>query len=93
MVYRVSIARAVADSVSGLHPEIKKELRAALKYLAENPYFGKELQEELFGFFSYRFKRYRINYKVDESRNTIVVYMIGHRRDVYELLAELVNTK
>ncbi|MFN2367967.1 MAG: type II toxin-antitoxin system RelE/ParE family toxin [Desulfurivibrionaceae bacterium] len=93
MSYSVRLTKTVADKVTNLHPEIKKQLRAAVNEVAEKPYSGKELQEELSGYLSYRFNRYRIIYQVSEDAKTITVVMFGHRRDVYELFGELVNTR
>lgn len=62
--------------------------RGALKELSGNPYPGKELQEELSGFWTYRVLRYRIVFKTDTLKKIIVVWGIGHRRDVYETLSE-----
>ncbi len=90
MLYTVKFTRTVADKVSTLHPDIKKQLRSTLKAISKEPYSGKELQEELSGFLSYRFLRYRIIYQVNDIDKTIIVYMFGHRRDVYELFSELV---
>ena len=92
MTYAVQLTRTVAPKVANLHPEIKKQFRSAANDLAEHPYSGKELQEKLSGYFSYRFNRYRIIYQVSEEENTITVVMFGHRQDVYELFAELVTT-
>ena len=90
MPYTVRFTRTVADRVSTLHPDIKKQLRLTIKKISKEPYSGKELQEELGGFLSYRFLRYRIIYQVNDIDKTIVVYMFGHRRDVYELFSEFV---
>lgn len=92
MSYSVRLTKTVADKVTNLHPVIKKKLRSAVNEVAANPYAGKELQEELSGYLSYRFNRYRIIYQVSEDAKTITVVMFGHRRDVYELFVELVNT-
>lgn len=89
MSLRVKFAQTVAEALSSLHPEIKKQLKAALQDIAKKPYQGKELQEELFGFHSYRFKRYRILYQVDDENQAILVYHFGHRRNVYELFEQL----
>ena len=91
MVYTVRFTQTVAGMVSNLHPDIKKQLRVAIKEISAEPYCGKELQEELFDFLSYRIKRYRIIYKVDETEKLITVYMVGHRRDVYDLFSALVE--
>ena len=93
MPYAVKFTRTVADKVSTLHPDIKKQLRSAIEKISKEPYSGKELQEELSDFLSYRFKRYRIIYQVIETDKVIIVYMFGHRRDVYELFSELVNNQ
>ena len=65
-----------------------KEYEQFFKELAENPDLGKELQAELSSFRSYRFKRYRIVYSVDSKNKFVVVWGIGHRRDIYEHLGE-----
>ncbi len=93
MVYTVKFAKTVADKVSTLHPDINKQLRSAIKNISKEPYSGKELQEELSGFLNYRFLRYRIIYRVNDIDKTILVYMFGHRRDVYELLSKLVSNQ
>lgn len=92
IAYSVRLTKTVAEKVANLHPEIRKQLRSAVDEVAANPYAGKELQEELSGYLSYRFNRYRIIYQVGEEDKMITVVMFGHRRDVYELFADLVNT-
>jgi mRNA interferase RelE/StbE len=62
--------------------------RGIAKELAQNPYLGKELQAELSGFWSYRFQRYRIVFKADTQKKIIIVWAIGHRRDIYETMSE-----
>lgn len=88
MSYHVKITAFANDTAKKLGPEIKKAAKAALKDLAENPYLGKELQTELSGFCSYRFLRYRIIFKMDSQEKTIVVWAIGHRRDINETMSE-----
>jgi len=81
--------------VAKLHPENKKLLKQSLNGLRQNPYSGKDLQAELFGFKSLRLKRYRVIYTLSEEDNYIEIYYIGRRSDVYEqfrrLLTELQN--
>jgi len=36
-------------------------------------------------------KRYRIIYKFDEESNTINVYFVGHRKDVYQQFAQMLK--
>ncbi|MEW6218152.1 MAG: type II toxin-antitoxin system RelE/ParE family toxin [Thermodesulfobacteriota bacterium] len=89
MPYRVRLTETVRAAVAHFHPELKELTRRALAELAENPLLGKELQEELAGYFSYRFKRYRVIYTVDDGDGTVVVHLVWHRRNVYELLERI----
>lgn len=70
--------------VRHLHPAIKKEIRAAIEEIAENPWEGKRLQRELFGLFSLRVKNYRIIYTVDETKKVLKILTLGLRRTIYE---------
>jgi mRNA interferase RelE/StbE len=88
MHYPVKITAYANATAKNFSPEIKKAAKTALKELAENPNLGKELQAELSGFRSYRFMRYRIVYKMDPGNRFVVVWAIGHRRDIYESLGE-----
>jgi mRNA interferase RelE/StbE len=84
MHYQIKITSFVNEIGKKFSPEIKNAAKAALKELAQNPNIGKELQGEINGFRSYRFMRYRIIYKIDTQENIIIVWAIGHRRDIYE---------
>jgi len=88
MTYQVKITSFANRTAKKFSPEIKKAAKAALKELAQNPFHGKELQAELSGFWSYKFLRYRIVFKADATKKVIVVWAIGHRRDIYETLGE-----
>jgi mRNA interferase RelE/StbE len=76
---------------SKLHPENKKLIKFALNELCQSPHSGHDLQEELSGFKSYRMKRYRILYKLNDEENVIEIYHIGHRKDIYEEFRRLLN--
>ena len=88
MPYQIKLTTSVSEVAKNFPPEIKKAAKSALKELAENPDLGKELQAKLSNFSSYRFKRYRIVYSVDAKNKFVVVWAIGHRRDIYEHLGE-----
>jgi mRNA interferase RelE/StbE len=80
-----------AKLISKLHPEIKKMIKSAFEELQKNAHAGDDLQEELSGFKSYKTKRYRIIYRYNEDENSIDVYYVGHRSDVYEQFRILLN--
>ena len=89
--YKIRFTPEAAGLFSKLHPENKILSKAALQQLLGKPGSGHDLQEELSGFKSYRTKRYRILYKVNEEEQAIEVYYIGHRKDVYEQFRRLLN--
>lgn len=88
---KVRFTPEAARLFSRLHPENNKIIKEALNELRQNPYIGDDLQEELSGFKSYKPKRYRILYNINEDKKAIQVYYIGHRRDVYEQFRLLLN--
>jgi mRNA interferase RelE/StbE len=88
---RIRFTPEAAKLLSAFHPENKKLIKAALKDLRNDPHLGDDLQEELSGFKSYKIKRYRILYNINEEENAIQVYYIAHRKDVYEQFRILLN--
>jgi mRNA interferase RelE/StbE len=81
---RIRLTKEAGKLLSKFHPETEKLIKAALKELQNEPHAGHDLEEELSGFKSFRVKRYRIVYKINEEQNTLDIYYAGHRRDVYE---------
>lgn len=89
--YQIKFTPESARILSKFHPENKKQIKASLKMLRQDPNIGSNLQEELSGFKSYKLKKYRILYKIDEKHNCIRIYHIGHRSDVYKQFKILLN--
>lgn len=88
MNYKVKLTPVAANFLTKQHPVNKKLIKASLKDLALYPYSGKELQEELVGFWTYKPKRFRVIYKINDTEKLVQVYFIGHRKEVYELFSE-----
>jgi mRNA interferase RelE/StbE len=82
-----------ARLISKLPPEIKRLVRSSVDRLLSEPTVGTELTGELDGYLSYRVRRYRIIYRVNENESYIEIYHVGHRRDVYETLRALILEK
>ncbi len=87
----VKFTPEAAALLSKFPPETKKHVKAAIKELRQAPAAGGNLQEELFGFQSYKSKRYRIIYKRNEETKVIEIYYVGHRRDVYDQFRRLLK--
>jgi len=85
-MYRVKLTATASGMFARLHPDIKKQIKAVLRTLYEAPYLGKALQGELAHLRSLKMKRYRAIYQVNNENQTIIVYAIGHRRDIYEIM-------
>ena len=88
---RLTFTPEAARLLANLHPESKKLIKAGLTELRQNPHLGDDLQQELSSFKSYKIKRYRILYDINEEEGVIRVYYVGHRRDVYEQFKDLLN--
>ena len=88
LVYRGVLPPEVAGSIAHLPPGIKRSIKGALRALMENPAIGDALHSELEGCFKYRARRYRIVFQVARSARTLRILAVGHRRNVYEELAE-----
>ena len=89
-MYRVKLTPAAGLMFNNLHPKIKKQLKSILKELYENPYLGKKLRDELVGFRSLKMKRYRAIYQIDNQRKEVIIYAIGHRKNIYEIVTTFV---
>lgn len=85
-MYRVKLTPSAGQALSKRHPAIKKQLKSILKELYQNPYLGKKLQNELSHFRSLKMKRYRAIYKIDDQKKEVIIYAIGHRRNIYEII-------
>lgn len=80
---RLRVPDDVASLVRGLHPGLKRKVRAALDDILENPDTGKALREELEGLRSYRVGRWRILYRC-RARDIVELVAVGPRRVIYE---------
>ena len=92
-LYAVEIPPEAAEIVRGLPPEVKRQIKQALIRLAETPEAGKPLTGELAGLRSYRARRFRIVYEVAGSAHRLLILHIGHRKTVYEELAQRVRQR
>lgn len=91
--YRLIIRSAPSEVIRHLPPSVKRPVRSAIRLLAADPSIGEKLHGELEGFWKYRVNRYRLVYRV-RARNRIIELMaIGHRRSIYEEVAELLKSE
>jgi len=82
-LYRIRVPDEVATLLRGLHPKLKRKVRAALRILSTDPYEGKTLRDDLEGLRCYRVGRFRIIYRVSTKRHFEII-AIGPRKNIYE---------
>ena len=91
MTFQVKVTATAAEMFGRLHPDTRKNIKSRLKGLAENPYLGKPLQNELALFRALKLKRFRIIYRIDDDNTRVVVVAIGHRKDIYEVILQILG--
>ena len=82
-VHRLRIPDDVAALIRGLHPSLKKKVRAGLEAILDAPDSGRALKDELAGLRSYRLGNLRIVYRLAKGR-VIELVAVGPRRHIYE---------
>lgn len=87
-VFQPDIPPHVAEIIRHLPPDVKRSVKHALRALSENPDAGEPLRRELEGLWKYRVRRFRIVYAIDRPNRKLRVIAVGHRREVYEQVAE-----
>ena len=81
----------IAGRIRFLINRMRKNIKSGLKGLAENPYIGKPLKNELAPFRSLKLKRFRVIYRTDDDNTRVVVVAIGHRKDIYEVILQILG--
>jgi mRNA interferase RelE/StbE len=79
---RIRVPDDVARLIRGLHPHLKKKIKAAIKMITSNPNEGKELRDDLSELRSFRGGRFRIIYRV--RRGALEIVAVGPRDRIYE---------
>jgi mRNA interferase RelE/StbE len=89
-VHRLRVTTESAATLSGLHPALRRQVRAALTQIAAHPGAGNPLIRELTGLWSFRVGRWRIVYRVAAHR-IVELVAVGPRRTIYELTLRLIS--
>ncbi len=91
MTWTVRYTETAAKAIRKLDPQIMAMVRAAIDALREDPHRGKPLQLTLKGLYSWRTGDWRILYRVDGAKIEILVVTVGHRREAYTRVRELLK--
>jgi mRNA interferase RelE/StbE len=90
-VYRILYTREAKKNVEKLDPSVKKLIQKAIESLAVDPEKAKPLSYELAGLRSLRTSDYRVIYRIRGGELLIIVVAVGHRREIYKKLSELLG--
>ena len=91
--YRPRYTPEAAARIRKLHPQVKTELRAAIRRILASPLSGRALQLELSGYWSYRVRTYRVVYRINDEAASLDIVFAGPRRSVYEELRALLEAQ
>jgi mRNA interferase RelE/StbE len=83
MDYKLLVPDEIVSLIRGMHPNLKKRVKAAFNEILNDPFCGKALKEELAGLRSFRIKRFRIIYKISPKKELSIV-ALGPRKYIYE---------
>ena len=92
-LYALRVPAHVAELIRGLHPQIKRKLRAALADILADPRAGKALKDDLAGLWSFRVGKFRIVYRISvrSARDRCIeLVAFGPRERIYEETYRLV---
>ncbi|MDP2776377.1 MAG: type II toxin-antitoxin system RelE/ParE family toxin [Anaerolineales bacterium] len=83
MAYQVIIKKSVEKELDSLSAKLRERIIQRLLVLEENP--RPQGVKKLQGEESYRLRIgiYRALYSIDDKKKEVLVYAIGHRREVY----------
>ncbi len=87
MDWKIEIKKSVVKEIKKLKKEVQKRIINFLKKLekGENPRSqGKLLRGKKSELWRYRVGDYRIVCKIENKNVTILILLIGHRRDIYK---------
>ncbi|MBN1940204.1 MAG: type II toxin-antitoxin system RelE/ParE family toxin [Candidatus Aminicenantes bacterium] len=89
--HRILYTREAKRNIDSLDTSVRKLVRRAVESLAAEPEKGKPLSHQLAGLRSLRTSDYRIIYRAKGSDLVVLVVAVGHRREVYKRLGELIG--
>ena len=89
--YSIRYTKEARKKIERLDSSIKLIIKKAIESLLTNPYKGKPLSYELAGLYSLRTYDYRIIYRIKENQLIIIVISVGHRKEIYKRLKEMIS--
>ncbi|HLG29016.1 MAG TPA: type II toxin-antitoxin system RelE/ParE family toxin [Candidatus Brocadiales bacterium] len=89
-IYKLRVPDDVAELIRGMHPDLKKKIKASLQIILSDPYTGKALKDELDGLRSFRVSAFRVVYRVS-GKKQIEIVAVGPRERIYEETSRIIS--
>jgi len=86
---KLRLPEDLASLIRGMHPSLKKKVRASFEIILSDPTSGKALRDDLAGLRSFKIGRLRVVYRV--SKTEVQIVAIGPRSRIYEEISRLVK--
>ena len=85
-MYQVVFLPNALDGLSKLDKSTAKRIINRIEWFSENieGVSPIPLKSKLSGFYKLRIGDWRVIYEISKKANTIYIYKIGHRRDIYK---------
>ena len=83
MAYSVGVQRRAQKQIARLPATTQNRIEDALRALAEDPRPRSSRRLRNREGLRLRVGDYRVIYEIDDARQTVTVFQVGHRRDVY----------
>ena len=89
MIYQITIDKKVKKQLLKLPKYFYERFKKELKEIAQNSHNGKHLKHSLKNHFSWRTGDFRIIYKINDTNKTVYIELIGHRKEIYNIIRRL----
>ena len=87
-MHKLAYTEEAKKQIDKFDNRLKRKVRMAVEEIARDPFTGKPLSRELRGLFSYRVEDYRIVYRVYRAEITVLIFMVGHRKEIYKKISQ-----
>jgi len=78
-----SVSPKASKNANKFPSKIHRKIDRAFEILKQNPLTGEKLRGKLADYYKYRIGDYRIVYRFDAKKSTLLVVKIEHRQGVY----------
>jgi mRNA interferase RelE/StbE len=85
MSWKIEYNKEAVRNLDKISISEKNKIFKGIETLKENPDLGKQLVGPLKGLRSLRIGNYRVIYKKDLQIITIIILVIGHRKNIYRI--------